>query len=123
MTSWLAVPGVEAIYAGEKRTEIGLNHARSGELVLLSRPNAWFAYPFWLDDQHAPDYARAVAIHHKPGYDPCELLVDPKIWFPTLRVIRKVLAKEIRLPDDYGRDSAGCLTHSRKSWACREQSI
>ncbi|HLW68561.1 MAG TPA: alkaline phosphatase family protein, partial [Gemmataceae bacterium] len=68
-----AVPGVARVLAGGKRAEIGLLHRRSGELILLSEPDAWFAYPFWLDDDWAPDYARTVAIHHKPGYDPCEL--------------------------------------------------
>src|SRR5262249_18749224 len=74
-----ATPGVARVLAGEERGEIGLNHLRSGELVLLSEPDAWFSYPFWLDDRLAPDYARTVAIHHKPGYDPCELFLDPKL--------------------------------------------
>src|SRR5262249_11099253 len=65
-----AVPGVARVHAGDERGAIGLRHERSGELVLLSEPDAWFAYPFWQDDRYAPDYARAVAIHHKPGYDP-----------------------------------------------------
>ena len=65
--------------ADEARHEIGLDHPRSGEIVALSEPDAWFAYPFWLDDGQAPDYARTVDIHRKPGYDPCELFFDPKI--------------------------------------------
>jgi hypothetical protein len=48
-----------------------------------------------LDDEDAPDYARTVAIHAKPGYDPCELFFDPKILFPTLKVIRKVIQKKL----------------------------
>ena len=87
--------GVDRALAGEERSQVALNHPRSGEIVLLSKPNAWFAYPFWLDDRLAPDYARAVAIHHKPGYDPCELFVDPTIRFPMLRVIRKVVQKKL----------------------------
>ncbi len=31
------------------------------------------AYPWWEDVKEAPDYARHVDIHSKPGYDPCEL--------------------------------------------------
>lgn len=89
------VPGVGRVLVGDERSEFHLNHSRSGEIVLLSKPNAWFAYPFWLDDRLAPDYARAVAIHHKPGYDPCELFVDPKLMFPMLRVIRKVMQKKL----------------------------
>ena len=57
--------------------------------------DAWFAYPFWLDDKLAPDYARAVAIHHKPGYDPCELFIDPAIRFPRLRLARRLLQKKL----------------------------
>jgi predicted AlkP superfamily pyrophosphatase or phosphodiesterase len=89
------LPGVDRILMGEERAAVGLNHPRSGEIVLLSRPNAWFAYPFWLDDRLAPDYARAVAIHHKPGYDPCELFIDPKLWLPTLRMLRKLIQKKL----------------------------
>ena len=90
-----AIPGVARIYAGEERSEIGLNHERSGELILLSEPDAWFAYPFWLEDRFAPDYARCVAIHHKPGYDPCELFLDPSLTMPKLKIIRKVIQKKL----------------------------
>ncbi len=54
----------------------GLDHARSGEIVALARADRWFAYPYWLDDARAPDFARTVDIHRKPGYDPCELFMD-----------------------------------------------
>jgi predicted AlkP superfamily pyrophosphatase or phosphodiesterase len=86
-------PGVSRVLAGEERGEVGLRHDRAGELVVLSDRDAWFAYPFWLDDRIAPDYARTVAIHHKPGYDPCELFVDPKLTFPKLHVARRLLQK------------------------------
>jgi len=39
--------------------------------------DAWFTYYYWLDDARAPDFARLVEIHRKPGYDPAELLFDP----------------------------------------------
>ena len=68
---------------------------RSGELVALAEPDAWFAYPFWLDDALAPDYARTVDIHRKPGYDPCELFLDPKIAWPTGRVASRLLRKKL----------------------------
>jgi predicted AlkP superfamily pyrophosphatase or phosphodiesterase len=90
-----AVPGVARVLVGEERAEVGLGHERAGELVLLSDRDAWFAYPFWLEDQFAPDYARAVAIHHKPGYDPCELFLDPKLAFPKLRVARRLIQKKL----------------------------
>lgn len=90
-----AVPGVAKVLAGDERAEVGLVHDRSGELVLLSDRDAWFAYPFWLDDAAAPDYARAVAIHHKPGYDPCELFFDPKFRVPKLHAARRLLQKKL----------------------------
>jgi predicted AlkP superfamily pyrophosphatase or phosphodiesterase len=89
------VPGVARALSGDQRAEFGLLHPRSGELILLAERDAWFAYPFWLNDRLAPDYARAVAIHHKPGYDPCELFLDPRIRFPKLRIIRKILQKKL----------------------------
>jgi predicted AlkP superfamily pyrophosphatase or phosphodiesterase len=87
--------GVGEVYEADRRNEIGLAHERSGELVVLSEPDAWFAYPFWLDDRFAPDYARTVAIHHKPGYDPCELFLNPKLHFPKLYIARKLLQKKL----------------------------
>ena len=63
--------------------------------MVLSEPDAWFAYPFWLDDAQAPDYARTVDIHRKPGYDPCELFVDPAIRIPALRIARRLIAKKL----------------------------
>ena len=65
---------------------LGLDHPRSGELVALARRDAWFTYYYWLDDRHAPDFARLVEIHRKPGYDPVELFLDPAIRFPKLAV-------------------------------------
>ncbi len=66
------LPGVDQVV--EPR-EVELDHARSGELVALAKPDAWFAYPYWLDDRRAPDFARTVDIHRKPGFDPCELFM------------------------------------------------
>jgi predicted AlkP superfamily pyrophosphatase or phosphodiesterase len=87
--------GVARVLAGEARAEVGLRHERSGELVLLAEPDAWFAYPFWLDDRAAPDYARTVDIHRKPGYDPCELFFDPKLWWPRGRALRRLVQKKL----------------------------
>jgi predicted AlkP superfamily pyrophosphatase or phosphodiesterase len=55
------------------KAEAGLDHPRAGELVLVAPKDRWFAYPYWIDDSRAPDFARTVDIHRKPGYDPCEL--------------------------------------------------
>jgi predicted AlkP superfamily pyrophosphatase or phosphodiesterase len=88
-------PGVARLVARAEQASLGLDHPRSGELIALAEPDAWFAYPFWLDDREAPDYARTVAIHHKPGYDPCELLIDPAYRWPMLRIAWKLLQKKL----------------------------
>jgi predicted AlkP superfamily pyrophosphatase or phosphodiesterase len=89
------VPGVERVLDREEQRPFGLDHERSGELVLLATPDRWFSYYFWLDDAKAPDYARTVDIHLKPGYDPVELFLDPSIAFPMLRVGRKLAARKL----------------------------
>jgi predicted AlkP superfamily pyrophosphatase or phosphodiesterase len=87
--------GVARVLDGEERGEIQLRHERSGELIALTEPDAWFAYPFWLDDRQAPDFARTVDIHRKPGFDPCELFFDPKLIWPKGRAIRRHLQKKL----------------------------
>jgi len=87
--------GVARVLAGEERQELHLAHERSGELIALARPDSWFAYPFWLDDRQSPDYARTVDIHRKPGYDPCELFLDPKLFWPVGRVLRRLAQKKL----------------------------
>jgi len=69
--------GVAEVLAGDERSRYRLNHERSGDIILISTPNSWQAYYWWLDDAKAPAFARAVDIHRKPGYDPVELFFDP----------------------------------------------
>ncbi|MDA0184576.1 alkaline phosphatase family protein [Solirubrobacter phytolaccae] len=69
--------GVGEVLEGESLAAAGLNHERSGELVVLAERDAWFTYHYWLDNKHAPDFGQQVEIHRKPGYDPAELLWDP----------------------------------------------
>jgi predicted AlkP superfamily pyrophosphatase or phosphodiesterase len=76
------VDGVERVLDAEGKREMGIEHARSGELVAISAPDKWFSYYYWLDDERAPDFARTVDIHRKPGYDPVELFIDPAIKMP-----------------------------------------
>jgi predicted AlkP superfamily pyrophosphatase or phosphodiesterase len=90
-----ARPGVAQVLEGDARAAVGLDHPRAGDLVLLAARDAWFAYPYWRDDRRAPDFARTVDIHRKPGYDPCELFVDPALALPALRVARRLLAKRL----------------------------
>lgn len=66
------IAGVDRVV---RPAELELDHPRSGELIVLAKPDAWFTYYYWLDDQRAPDFARTVDIHRKPGYDPVELFM------------------------------------------------
>jgi predicted AlkP superfamily pyrophosphatase or phosphodiesterase len=86
-------PGIDKVLDRQEQAEFGIDHERSGELVAVAAAGAWFTYYFWLDDALAPDYARTVDIHRKPGYDPVELFVDPQIRFPKLRVARRLARK------------------------------
>jgi predicted AlkP superfamily pyrophosphatase or phosphodiesterase len=87
--------GVEQVLDEQGKRTAGLDHARSGELVLVSRADRWFSYYFWLDDARAPDYARTVDIHLKPGYDPVELFMNPALAVPALTVGRKLIARKL----------------------------
>jgi predicted AlkP superfamily pyrophosphatase or phosphodiesterase len=89
-----SVAGVARVLDRAQQRELGIDHERSGELVCIAERGAWFAYHYWLDEARRPDFAPTVDIHRKPGYDPAELFVDPKIRFPKLRVA-KTLAKKL----------------------------
>lgn len=69
--------GVAEVLVGDDLARYNLDHKRCGEVVLVSTPESWQAYYWWLDDARAPGYARTVDIHRKPGYDPVELFFDP----------------------------------------------
>jgi len=88
-------PGVARVLDEAGKREAGLDHPRSGELVALAAPDRWFTYYYWLDDRLAPDFARTVDIHRKPGYDPVELFLDPALSVPKLRVAWKLLKKSM----------------------------
>ncbi len=70
---------------------------RGGDFIAVAAPDAWFTYYFWNDDALAPDYARTIDIHRKPGYDPCELFLDPAISFPKLRIAKFLLKIKLGL--------------------------
>jgi len=88
-------PGVAQVWDAEGKRTAGLDHSRAGDLVAVATPDAWFTYYYWLEDARAPDFARTVDIHRKPGYDPVELFIDPKIKFPKLRIARRLLQKKL----------------------------
>lgn len=101
--------GIESVWSGPDRQEHGLDHPRSGEIVAISRADRWFTYYHWLDDDRAPDYARTVDIHRKPGYDPVELFVDPTLSFPGLKVAWTLAKRKLgfrSLLDVIGLDAA-----------------
>ncbi len=90
-----ALPGVETVLGDAGKRAAGLDHARSGELVAVARPDSWFTYYHFLDDARAPDFARTVDIHRKPGYDPVELFIDPRLRFPKLAVASRLAKKAL----------------------------
>jgi predicted AlkP superfamily pyrophosphatase or phosphodiesterase len=81
-----ALPGVERVLDEQGKREAGLDHPRSGELVAVADAQSWFTYYHFLDERRAPDYARTVDIHRKPGYDPAELFIDPARRLAKLRI-------------------------------------
>lgn len=89
------VPGVARVLDDAGKREHHLDHPRSGELVALAEPGSWFTFYYWLDDAVAPDFARTVDIHRKPGYDPAELFVDPALTLPKLRIAWTLLKKKL----------------------------
>jgi predicted AlkP superfamily pyrophosphatase or phosphodiesterase len=90
-----AQPGVDRVLGAAEKRAVGLDHPRAGDLVVLAKENAWFTYYYWLDDARAPDFARCVDIHRKPGYDPVELFLDPALRMPKLRIARRLLQKKL----------------------------
>ena len=89
--------GVAQVLSGQDRAAAGLDHSRSGDLVVVASERAWFTYYYWLDDRLAPDFARTVDIHRKPGYDPVELFSDPSLTLPQLHIAWRLLQKRLGL--------------------------
>lgn len=89
------VPGVESVLDGDGLKQAGLSHERSGDLVAIADKNSWFTYYYWEDDKQAPDFARLVEIHKKPGYDPVELFTDPDDPFVIPRILGKLIKKSL----------------------------
>ena len=91
------IPGVEKVLPASEIWDEGIATERAGDLVAIAAAGSWFTYYFWDDDQRAPDFARSVDIHRKPGYDPVELFLDPAIKFPKLDIAAFLLKKKIGL--------------------------
>ncbi|MGZ8549231.1 MAG: alkaline phosphatase family protein [Chitinophagaceae bacterium] len=85
------IPGIQLILNKEEQKQYHIDHERSGDLVVMADERSWFTYYFWFDDAKAPDYARVVDIHKKPGYDPVELFMTSKAR-AGYKLLRKKLA-------------------------------
>ncbi len=90
-----ATEGIESVLDEAGKNAFHLNHPRSGDLIAIAQPDAWFTYYYWFDEPQAPDFARTVDIHRKPGYDPVELFLDPALKFPQLKAGLTLLKKKL----------------------------
>jgi len=120
-----AINGVHSVLDSESKAELGLQHQRAGDLIAVSNENAWFTYYYWLDAEFAPDFARTVDIHRKPGYDPVELFLDPKLTFPKAKIATRLIQKKLGfrtlmdvIPLEAGliKGSHGCRPKNRADW-------
>ncbi len=88
-------PGVGEVLGKPEKAAAGIDHPRTGDLIAVAAKNAWFTYYYWLDDARAPDFARTVDIHRKPGFDPVELFLNPKIPLLKLKIAWRLLQKRL----------------------------
>jgi len=88
-------PGVELVLDREQQKAYHIDHERAGDLVVMATADSWFTYYYWTDDRIAPDFARLVDIHRKPGYDPVEMFMDPANPLIKLRAGYKLLRKKL----------------------------
>ncbi len=91
------LPGVGEVLDRAAQARYGLDHERSGELVAVAEPGAWFTYYYWLDEDRRPDFARGVEIHRKPGFDPAELFFDPQDPLVKARAGLNLVRKKLGL--------------------------
>jgi predicted AlkP superfamily pyrophosphatase or phosphodiesterase len=91
----LSQPGVESVLGEKEKSEMGINHPRAGDLIAIAAQDSWFTYYYWLADAVAPDFARCVDIHRKPGYDPVELFLDPQIPAVKLKILLRLAQKKL----------------------------
>jgi predicted AlkP superfamily pyrophosphatase or phosphodiesterase len=89
------INGIETILDEKGKNLFHLHHERAGDLICVADRNSWFTYYYWWDDNTAPDFARTVDIHRKPGYDPAELILNPNIALPLFTVGLKLLKKKL----------------------------
>ncbi|HTD67741.1 MAG TPA: alkaline phosphatase family protein [Candidatus Limnocylindria bacterium] len=117
--------GIATVLGEKEKREAGIDHSRAGDLIAVAEETAWFTYYYWLDDAVAPDFARTVDIHRKPGYDPVDLFLDPAIKNPKVKIAWRLLQKKlgfrmlmdlIPLDASLVKGSHGCRPRARKDW-------
>jgi predicted AlkP superfamily pyrophosphatase or phosphodiesterase len=117
--------GVAAVLGNAEKAAAGVDHPRAGDLIAVARENAWFTYYYWLEDSRAPDFARTVDIHRKPGYDPAELFLDPRQPFVKWKIAWRLLQKRLGfrilmdvIPLDAAlvKGSHGCRPANPRDW-------
>lgn len=120
-----STPGIAQVLDEKGKDKYHLDHARTGELIAVAEEDAWFTYYYWLDDDKAPDFARTVDIHRKPGYDPVEMFLNPRIKLPMAKVGLKLLKKKlgfrylmdvIPLDATLVKGSHGSIPSSEEDW-------
>lgn len=89
------IPNVAQVLDRDGKRANHLHHKRAGDFVLVADQQSWFTYYYWMDDKRAPDFARLVDIHRKPGYDPVEMFMDPANPFIKLKAGFKLLKKKM----------------------------
>ena len=117
-------PGVASVWGEEEKRANGISHQRAGNLIVTSAENAWFTYYYWMDDRLAPDFARCVDIHRKPGYDPVELFKAPgrgsmpRVMFKLLKKKMgfRMLMDVIPLDATIVKGSHGCRPSDQADW-------
>lgn len=87
------IEGVALVMDEAEKQKHQINHQRAGDFVLMAKADSWFTYYYWNDDKVAPDFARSVDIHNKPGYDPVEMFMNPANPFIKLRAAYKLARK------------------------------
>jgi predicted AlkP superfamily pyrophosphatase or phosphodiesterase len=87
--------GIDVVLSNVDKELLHIHHERAGDLIAVADKMSWFTYYYWLDDHKAPDFARTVEIHKKPGYDPVELFFDPEIKFLQTKAALKLLKKKM----------------------------
>ncbi len=88
-------PGIAEVLDLEAKRSRGLDHCRAGDLIAVASERHWFTYYYWQDDRQAPDFARTVDIHRKPGYDPVELFLDPSRPAIKARIALRLIQKRL----------------------------